>query len=576
MKNPYSIQITVNLLVTLLISSKLFSQPGNYNFIGSDVIKYNTLTSEIMDTVQLLVGPTFTDDEIDVTTVRYGPNGTSVNSAGQPFTLERLMDIYTPKPHLKLVHNGVTISKLPLMVVLHAGAGDRISAQIHAYNWARKGYTVVVPNMRSGRFGSRYCVEAPAVVYKGVQDARAAVRAISLLNDQSRATSIEEIEATWGTRASLGKRIKRGRIDGYSIFFYGLSYGGSVAYHIAARVNQDQYEPFLADINPYYVMVDGVQVNIGSLGHLDFISRVETANYPFPINRVRGSISRTAGISPLDQISYSAHPNPVPACFIQGTCDRSIPYNSKTIYGNDLICDARVTFLDGTSDSTFTYYGSNQIHEQMKLSGIYSQLVTFCGGGHDSNGCVEEIVDEKSVEFSTKILKGEVSIYDQSVDYVYRYHPLNYSAQCCTLGDEYGYLDKCSCETSNTLEVIDLPYISTNSCNFNSACELTDYCAMTNQEAGDSPISATISDQGSSSLFLEKHEEILHIVSNDLGEMTTYIEIWNMKGQKIYKTNLLGNNERFEFKIPLDIPKNQLLLATIPGHKPLKFFVHEY
>lgn len=546
-------------------------QGAEFGFIGQVVIKRSAATGEVLGSGELLKDPLFDPNlEVKKLTLRYAPDTVATRRSGAVYTVSRLMDFYFPTPTINLEDTaGNAVNNLPLMVVLHSGSGSRETSAEYARYWASLGFTVIAPTVRSDRFGFDYCECYRKSFYTAIQDIRAAIRLysktydLSLLNDSMLAST-----GTTPGQLNVIRKFRKSRTDGNAIFLIGKSYGGTIAYQAATRVQQEAFEDYLWANGPY--IINGIQgpMNMGQGGAIDAVGVKTIRNYPFPASRIRGFISRTAAVfDSVETIDYGGSANPVPGLFIHNTCDKVVPYSQRDFVHNTGLCDADIVRPDGLADSTARMVGSSLITEHMHNAGVYSELLTFCGGGHDSNRCAEELIDSSSAAFVRRILSNAFIPGDR-YERVYRYNEGNYSDQCCAIGDEYGFMLKCSCDTANPYSVVDLPYMDPSVCPMAPSCELTSLCdlqapGLFGMDVETTPVVLTIQ------LLNDGQAPYFNVGSYEAG--TYGLRIMTMSGRMLYAAMLhldVGTNH---IALPAGLPTRELLIGALGNAAPVKF-----
>ncbi len=561
-------------LVPLLFSFAAVAQIPNYSFIGQTVNKRSAATGEILSSGHLLEDSLIGQDEVIKVTMRYASDAVAYTRQGVLHSVERLMDFYYPSPDIILEYGGgLEITDLPLMVVLHAGQGTKDKAEDYARYWASMGFTVIAPTVRSDRLGINYCAAYPKTIYLSVQDIRGAIRMYSKLYDYSKMKlcDLRQLVSTHQQRVLLN-HFRKSRSDGMSIFMVGKSYGGSMAFHTATRVLQESYEEYIWSDTPYIVQgIDG-PVDLGNSGLLDDVGLSFAKNYPFPIDRLKGIVCRTAGVFyDIATIDYTNGANPVPGSFIHNTCDALVPYTSRTFIHNEGLCDADITRPDGSVDTSLTLFGSSPITENMAAAGVYSELITFCGGGHDSNKCNHDIIEGHASLFVRRILSHDYVPGDR-VEQVYRYDFQNYSNQCCEIGDEYEFMLKCSCDETNPYNVIDLPYLSPDKCSLSTSCDLISLCDL-------EPIGLMGNHNG-----LLKTEDVFTMELINIADESFFkvmsphktlneLLIVDTTGRVLHKTSVDLEYGINIFPVPAELPTGQILIARLGSVKTVKFLL---
>lgn len=563
---------TFGALSLVLFSLAASAQIPNYGFIGETVNKRSAATGEILYSGHLLEDSLIGQNEIVKVTMRYASDTVAYTQLGVLHPVERLMDFYYPSKDIILEYGGgLEINNLPLMVVLHSGQGTKETTADYARYWAAMGYTVIAPTVRSDRLGVNYCMGYTKTIYTTVQDVRAALRVYSKLFDYSKLDP-QELQPLLSSReeGELVDHLRQSRSDGMSIFMVGKSYGGSAAYHTSTRVNQQDFEEYLWADTPYIINGAVGAVDLGSSGLLDDVGIPFIKNYPLPYDRFRGIVCRTAGVlEDMESIDYSVA-NHVPGSFIQNTCDALVPYHSRSFVHNEGLCDADVTLPDGTQDTSMVLFGSDAITQHMEENGVYSELITFCGGGHTSNMCSQDISDFHSTKFITRILSGN---YQQGTRFerVYRYHFQNYSDQCCRIGDEYGFMLKCSCDESNPYNVIDLPYLSPDECSESATCDLVlSLCDMEPPGLVEN-FGESVSGQEAFTM------ELINISDGTFFKiMAPYraieeLRIVDAMGRVLYAAPINLDDGMNILPIPAKLPTAQILIARLGSVKAVKF-----
>ncbi|MCL4281893.1 MAG: hypothetical protein KJZ58_06485 [Flavobacteriales bacterium] len=566
----FSVSVLMWSFAVSLLPSVHAQIPG-YDYIGQTVTKKIKATGEVVGSGELLKDPVFNPDlEVVKTTMRYAPDTMATRRSGQPYLVSRLMDFYYPTPKIALEYgNGTKVDHLPLMIVLHAGQGSKETSASYARYWASLGFTVIAPTVRSDRFGYDYCDCYRKSIYFALQDIRAAIRLYSMLYDYGQMPDSALAGVLTSAQRVLVRKIRASHTDGHSIFMVGKSYGGTIAYHAATRTIQTAFEDYLWSDQPYEITGSGGPMNMGRSGGIDAVGMPYTAGYPFPADRIKGFMCRTAAVfDSVGTIRYGESANPVPGLFIHNTCDRLVPYNSRELVHYEGLCDADITWPGGETDSTFKLIGSEAISQHMQEAGVYSELMTFCGGGHDSNLCSDELIDAETAGFVRRILSGSYTPGDR-LELVYRYDPANYSDQCCTIGSEYGFMLKCSCDTSNPYSVVDLPYITSADCPLTPSCQLTSLCDLQPPgllgDEGDAPWEERLllrMNTGNEGVFFEVRS----------GKTGMYpFRITTADGREVATSTLHLEQGTNHLAIPTGLPRHTLLVGKVGNSLPLKF-----
>ncbi|HKK38221.1 MAG TPA: hypothetical protein VJ949_02260 [Cryomorphaceae bacterium] len=547
------------LIMTMFYLDLEMNGQADYSFLDQTCYVTN-FDGDTIQTGNLLLEDMLTDDQIDVFTYRYDSDTVITNRNGLEVPVSRKFDIYLPNDSLSFSYAGGDINALPVVVILHSGQGDKESAAPNGLSWARRGYVAVIPSYRSDRLGVDYCYIYTKSIYLAAQDISAVVRSFSFLYDDSKLP-----EPSINQNPLVGIPV-----DGESIFYSGFSYGGSAGFHAASRMIQEQWEPYLSSDEEYLVDGEDGTVELGDGGLLHSTGTAFIDDYEFPYERIKGVMSRTAAIFKPDQLNFELSPVKVPAQIICGTCDHIIPYQTRTFVNDDGLCDARVSFPDGSNDTTLTFYGPQYISDQMDEADIYHELITFCNGGHTTNPCVMDYINAAEIRFVTAILKEEVDntvVYDE----VYRYQFENYSNTCCQLGEgEYAYLDKCSCEPDNPYEPFDLPYISAQSCQFMNECDLDSLCELI-------PLSDDFFEQRkiNSNLGLVKCETGLCLLfSSGVAEVLTFT-YYSEEGKELLKAHERIQQGINTMPVPAILPRNSTIILRLEGYQSIKFFLKE-
>lgn len=544
----------------IFLSLIVFAEEGacqdDYSYLGQACEVVNEL-GDTLNSGNLLQEDVLTEEQIEVFTFRYDSDTVITNRFGDQIDVERLFDIYLPAENLSFFNNGSEITNLPVMMVLHTGQGDKESTAGNAYEWARRGYAVIVPSYRTDRLGVNYCYIYTKSLYLAAQDISATIRVFSLLYDDAVLP-----ESNIPDNPLVGKPI-----DGEQIFFTGFSYGGSAGFHLATRMVQEQWEPFLGGSEGYVIDGEEGSLEIGDAGPLHGTGRDAIQDYPFPFDRIKGAVCRTAGTFGEDQLNFELSPVKVPVAIICGTCDIIIPYTTRTFVNNDGLCDARVDFPNGSSDTTFTFYGPDFISNKMSEAEIYHEIITFCNGGHNTNPCVFSEIRGAEIEFMTRILTGDFS-HDETYEKVYRYPFENYANQCCEIGDDYAYIQKCSCDEDNPYDVIDLEYTEIPVCQFWNQCDLDSICNL-------EPLSVNLFDNAllTPEVSLVSRDGILNLKLTAETAHEVEISIYLVEGKLLHGGSyrlMQGVNY-----IPLHsgIPSGNYVIIHVEGYAPLKLFV---
>lgn len=543
-------------IFVLQLSTQVFGQ-ANYDFLDETCYVVD-IDGDTINSGNLLMEDLLTDDQLDIFTFKYDSDTVIINRSGQQVPVSRRFDVYMPNDSLSFSYEGGDINKLPVVVILHSGQGDKESAAPNGLAWARRGYIVVVPSYRSDRLGADYCYIYTKSLYLAAQDISSIVRTFSFLYDDS-VLPEPQVE----DNPLFGRRV-----DGESIFYSGFSYGGSAGLHAASRMIQDQWEPYLGADEDFQVDGEDGVVQLGDAGPLHSTGRFFIDGYDFPYERIKGVMSRTAAIFKPEQLNFSLSPVKVPVQIICGTCDQIIPYNQRTYLNDEGLCDARVTFPDGSVDSTITFYGPQAISDIMDDANIYHELITFCNGGHTTNPCVLDYINAAEIRFVSTILRDQVDhtlVYDE----VYRYKFENYANQCCELEEgSYSYLQKCSCEEDNPYEVTDLPYIDQAACQFIDECGLDSICNLVPTSDGffDTPAIT-------SNISLVKCESKLCLQFSSSTEQVLNFSYYSAEGKELLSVDQAVVQGTNILPIPQQLPRNRVIILRIEGYENVKFFL---
>jgi hypothetical protein len=570
MRNSNTRTILLLWAFVLPIMHGIFAQVPGYEYIGQMVTKKMKATGVVLGTGELLKDQVFDpDSEVVKLTLRYAPDTMATRRSGLPYLVPRLMDFYYPTPKIALEYaDGSKVDHLPLMIVLHAGKGSKETSATYARYWASLGFTVIAPTVRSDRFGYEYCDCYRKSIYFALQDIRAAIRLYSKLYDYSQLADSELTGLVTPTQNALLNKFRASHTDGHSMFLIGRSYGGTIAYHAATRVAQTAFEDYMWSDQPY--IIDGAQgpMNMGQSGAIDAVGMPYTASYPFPADRIKGFISRTAAVfDSVGTIKYGETANPVPGLFIHNTCDQLVPYSHRELVHFNGLCDADVSLPGGVMDTTTNLDGSELISQHMQEAGIYSELMTFCGGGHESNICSDELIDTETADFVRRILSGAYTPGDR-LERVYRYDPANYSDQCCTIGSEYGYMQKCSCDASNPFSVVDLPYTPPPDCPIAPTCELTPLCDLEPPGIFGDEGGALTEDRLQLRMNTDGDGAYFEVRSHMTGTFT--FRITAADGRELVVSTLHLEQGINRLTIPAGLPKHTVLVGKVGNSLPLK------
>ena len=235
------------------------------------------------------------------------------------------MDIYEPE--------GDTLTSRPVIIFIHTGAffsghnelDDVVALSIAS---AKRGYIAVSINYRLGlNILSSYSGER--AVYRGVQDASAAVRYLKEFHEEL-------------------------KIDPDNIFIWATSAGSFIGLHLSYTDDEDRPE------STYGIGLDP------DLGCIDC-----EGNEYIHDSRPEALVSCWGAIGDLDWIDDSDH---VPSVLFHGTLDPIVPFNS----GFPFTIDIALPIV----------YGSNLIHDRLDEIGILNELYAEVGLLHEYWGTV--------------------------------------------------------------------------------------------------------------------------------------------------------------------------------------------
>ncbi len=536
------------------ISSEVRSQ--DYPYLGQVTYLINSV-GDTIDSGTLLKDDFLAPQQIDVFTIRYESDTLATRASGEVIEVNRQFDVYIPRDDLYLVSNGELLDELPVMVLLHAGSSNRELAAEYAYKWASRGFIVMAPTYRSDRLGVNYCQAYSKTLYYSAQDVSAAVRTFTYYLDDSLLPV-----PTISNNPLVDKPI-----DPDTFFAVGRSYGGSAVFHSFSRQVQAQWEDFLGAEDYFIAGVQGA-VNLGGNEGLHETGSSLIDGYPMPYERFKAIMCRTASIERIDQVQYELTPHKLPTLVFIGTCDKLVPYDSSQVIGTDDFCIADVFFSDGTSQNSHTSYGPQVISNLMAEANIYNELITFCGGGHESNNCVKDIIEGHNYDFIERVLMDDYQD-GEVLESVYRYGFENYSNQCCQIGDDYAYLEKCSCTDDNPYEVIDLEFIIDEECQFQNNCDLDPICDLL-------PLSDDlISEWFGNEIELISEDNKLSLKLESLVHQNLSVTFRDYTG-RVLETHVYQIKAGINiFPMPRTLPQNQILFADVPGFRPVKFFINE-
>lgn len=240
------------------------------------------------------------------------------------------MDIFTPADD--------SMEKRPLILMMHGGAfvvgdkRDELSSRLSTY-YAQCGYVVASINYRLGYpFIPGMYSQLERAIYRGIQDARAALR---YLSDNS------EIF----------------KIDPGQVFLIGNSAGGFYSLFTAFMEDHEKWGSSRSSLF-------GLRKELGCLDCSTNRNRGK-----FTIN---GVVSLWGGLTDLNIITKDEK---IPVHMIHGTADRIVPYGYDYPFSK---IDKRLTAFFTTK-----VYGSKPIYDHMKLLGLEVSLNTIEGGHHE-------------------------------------------------------------------------------------------------------------------------------------------------------------------------------------------------
>ena len=235
------------------------------------------------------------------------------------------MDIYEPE--------GDTLTSRPVIIFIHTGAffsGHNELDDVVALSTAsaKRGYVAVSINYRLGlNIISSYSGER--AVYRGVQDASAAVRYLKEFHEEL-------------------------KIDPDNIFIWGTSAGSFIGLHLSYTDEEDRPE------STYGIGLDP------DLGCIDC-----EGNEYLHDSRPKALVSCWGAIGDLEWIDDSDH---VPAILFHGTADFIVPFNSGFPFTIDIVLPI--------------VYGSNLIHDRLNEVDILNELYAEAGLLHEYWGTV--------------------------------------------------------------------------------------------------------------------------------------------------------------------------------------------
>ncbi len=554
-------------LALVMGSVQVMAQPADHSHAGEPIQRTNAM-GELVDAGRLFLDDIFLNTEIANVTLRYAPDTTIHNSNGNLSTVERAMDLYYPDPSILMYKDGVEITKLPMIVFMHAGQGNRLTAKSNALELTRLGYITLVPSYRLDKVASAICKGVDKGLYMAVQDARAVIRKISKLHDVGLESSPEEILATYGEDIlAETQSVLESRLDGHSIFFLGFSGGGLTISNIVLSPEQEHWPSYLIDTEPFIVTAEGQSFNLSQNGLLDAVGMPFTADYPFPQDRIRGGITRATVYQRLYERDFNTIQNKVPLCLFHNTCDRLVPWNFFRVDDDTEACIQGVTMPDGTVLGPDTVYGSFPIANYMAANNVYAELHTICGGGHNSNNCINDLLVANYHPFLHKILKNTPT-ENYLKEKVYRFHPDNYSNQCCSIGDYYQYIEQCSCNEDNGYEVFDIDYISEPSCLLSPECEIDDYCSLPN------PLSVYDEEnfKGSVRLLFDEKGLYIEAIASRAGEQE--IRFVDVLGRILFSERVMLTQNEQRIYVPRSLPNDELIIGMVGDVGTVKFTLH--
>ncbi len=267
------------------------------------------------------------------------------------------MDIYEPE--------GDTLTSRPVIIFIHTGAffsGHNELDDVVALSTAsaKRGYVAVSINYRLGlNIISSYSGER--AVYRGVQDASAAVRYLKEFHEEL-------------------------KIDPDNIFIWGTSAGSFIGLHLSYTDEEDRPE------STYGIGLDP------DLGCIDC-----EGNEYIHDSRPKALVSCWGAIGDLEWIDDS---DQVPAILFHGTADFIVPFNSGFPFTIDIVLPI--------------VYGSNLIHDRLNEVDILNELYAEAGLLHEYWGTVNgnwvggpnEYFDQIKIDGFT-FLYNQLDILDQ-------------------------------------------------------------------------------------------------------------------------------------------------------------------
>ena len=503
---------------------------------------------QILSSGEYLTDNLFTNDQIKVLTIMYADDVLSYNNAGNEIVVDRLLDVYYPADSLTVLQqNGDTLQRMPVVFLLHSKNGTKESISTKAYEYAARGMVAVTMNYRSDDEPVSYCLKVEGMVYKSIQDVRAAIRTFTVYTTLSRQNTDAEIITNYGTSfLPIAQILRTIRADLNSYFIGGYSYGSTIALNTILRANQDDFPAYLYSEGGITITGAAGEHHFPEYGLLDDVGSTLVSGFPFPVERFKGVICRTSLVTDMDIVDFSGHPHPVPVCFFHGTCDALIPYEGRTLTTYDPetdFCDPHHTVISsGETVNSLPLHGSYKIKQALAAENSYYEMYTFCGGGHNTNDCVNDLIYEKSFAFIKNAICNGIN-WAQPKEQSYLFDPVNYSDQCCTDTAVVDLLNRppCLCDSDNPPILLD----PVEFCAMNQCPDL-EYCptAIDSRSISDFQVQITSQNQ---------HEiELTISASAHIGELP--FKIFSPQGKLLLSQKLNVVSGTTHFRIPISLP----------------------
>ena len=414
---------------------------------------------------------------INTITVEYADTVYEHSNSGQLRLVERSMDIYFPSPEISLINTyGDTIKKLPVMFLLHAKNGQKESMVERAKMYLQRGMMAVALNYRADVEPVEYCLKLESMLYKSTQDIRGAMRMFHVGSVLSETLSNAEIEAVYGPEvAELAGQLANLPIDTSQYYISGYSYGSTAALNTVLRINQDDWRDFLYESGLTITGEFGPHT-FSPYGFIDDIGLDSLTNFAFPIGSIKGAVCRTSVVTDLAAVDFLDHPQEIPIAFFHGTCDGLVPFDfeERTEYDPNVCLPQYTITSTGESIESLPLYGSFAVSQVLEAQNRYFEMTTFCGGGHNTNTCVDDLITTSTFEFIAGIYCDELNWQEpKKVSYIF--DESNYSNQCCGENVVADMLNRepCLCDGENPPILLD-PIAA---CAAN-ACPNLEYCPV--------------------------------------------------------------------------------------------------